>query len=71
MPPSERHIGYKRLDEGLNPGFAKLELSDDRTLSPREVAIVPLPPHDIYRVDISPKNATTLLIPQTHGITRR
>ena len=43
-----RYIGYKRTDDGSVDQHANLRVLEDRVLGPGDVALTPLPPHDIH-----------------------
>ena len=44
----DRYQIWRRLDDGHSPGFAHVELIEERVLEPGDVVILPPPPHDIH-----------------------
>ena len=42
------HRSYRRRDEGTGPGYADLELIEERVLVAGDVVTIPPPPHDIH-----------------------
>lgn len=44
----DRHIAWRRLDDGSVPGQARIEVADDRVLGPGEVVSFGPPPQDIH-----------------------
>lgn len=39
---------FRRRDDGSKPGFADLEVIEDRVMKPYEVSVCPPPPHDVH-----------------------
>ncbi len=39
---------YRRADDLSRPGFADLEVLEDRVMKPGEVSVCPPPPHDVH-----------------------
>jgi predicted metal-dependent enzyme (double-stranded beta helix superfamily) len=44
----DRYQIWRRLDDGHSPGFARVELIEERVLEPGDVVILPPPPQDIH-----------------------
>jgi predicted metal-dependent enzyme (double-stranded beta helix superfamily) len=44
----DRYQIWRRLDDGNSPGFARVELIEERVLEPGDVVILPPPPQDIH-----------------------
>jgi predicted metal-dependent enzyme (double-stranded beta helix superfamily) len=44
----DRYQIWRRLDDGQQPGSARVELVEERVLEPGDVAILPPPPQDIH-----------------------
>jgi predicted metal-dependent enzyme (double-stranded beta helix superfamily) len=44
----DRHQAWRRLDDGVGAGYARLELLEERVLEPGDVVVIPHPPQDIH-----------------------
>jgi 3-mercaptopropionate dioxygenase len=44
----DRYQVWRRLDAGNQPGAARVELVEERTMGPGDVAVLPPPPQDVH-----------------------
>jgi predicted metal-dependent enzyme (double-stranded beta helix superfamily) len=44
----DRYQVWRRLDDGSQPGHARVELVDERVLGPGDVMVMPPPPQDVH-----------------------
>ncbi len=45
----DRHQAWRRVDGGSGPGYAEIELIEERILEPGDVVEIPFPPQDIHQ----------------------
>jgi predicted metal-dependent enzyme (double-stranded beta helix superfamily) len=44
----DRHLRWVRVDEGTEPGQARIRVAEERELEPGDALFLPAPPHDIH-----------------------
>lgn len=57
---------YRRLDDGLEPYRADLEIAEDRVMTDGEVTVLPGPPDDIHAISALAPSTVTLLVARGH-----